>query len=131
MTNLDELIVALEAVTEGSVDRRIGLALGITPLDWERLSNDPPLWFEDYTTSLDAALTLQPECVKWVAITDINDGRRGAHVWMSGPSGPFMSDGKVWSEAHLSGEPRSLRPLAIVSAALKTRKEQRQKEQQK
>ena len=110
MTDLNNLIAKLEAATEGSraLDAEIALAINAVPTG-AQLHKDGITWWldnigvfapEDYTTSIDVALTLVPSGERWEV------GFCGAAVESSG--GPIRS---------VHAEPA----IALSIAALKAR----------
>lgn len=137
---LRALIARLEAATEGSWILDGDIELMFNPVfahpPWVRdggtfhcisepnTSHDSP----EYTTSIDAALTLVPDHMT-IHMNERLEGVAGAHVMLIGPSGPFMSDSVVHGEAHLHTlspltdfrPVRSLLPLALCIASLRAR----------
>lgn len=121
-TDLSSLISRLEAAREGSreLDAEIWKAIGLTPkqekhcAEWCRMDGRTDLtreryiaaWAPNFTTSIDAAMTLLPERTQWqlnrTGIFDQEDSCRAEVDWSNG----------TWADTP---------PLALCIAALKAR----------
>lgn len=119
----DELIARLEAATgpDRELDRAIAMSLG-----WRHDPHDGPYgtWtapdgtrhttFNEWTASIDAALTLVPEGMDWLICSRRRNFRDGYYV--------HIMDGDVNRDGHSAGEAWHLAPaVALCIAALKAR----------
>lgn len=135
---LDALIARLEAATEGSREMDHGIAEAVLAAGsevrlWGQSPDEPPVkTFRypngsegsalNYTSSLDAALTLVPEgCWPWLSV--YHQGSFGAHAKLYGPR--IVHGVAHLTPANAAGyrNATDLWPLALCIAALKARRE--------
>ena len=74
----------------------------------------------DYSSSLDAALSLVPEGM-FVKMATMWQGIVGGSAWIFGPSGRSMSDIKEWGKSEAAVDRRTPLACALTAAALRAR----------